>query len=166
MSKQPEKRLNREDQDFVLDLMNRYEPDLRKVVRGTMCELMPDEDMINDVLQDTYEAMCRQVDSIRTVEKKRAYIRTIATRCAIQECKRLTKNLPLEEDYPAPAAPPDGLDELLPKSTPSKDRRLLTQVYAYGNTPLEVARDTGENCDAVRQRLKRARDRLKRKMRK
>ena len=85
----------------------------------------------------------------------------IAARLAIQAHRRLGRDLPLDEDVPAPEDLSFNLDTILPCSLSPSDKRLLKRVYEEQDNIVDIAKEFGKKDTALRQQLKRARDRVK-----
>lgn len=155
--------LNQDDQAFVCEVLEKYHKRLIRTINHYVGLDYPDA--VEDILQDTFAAACAQVEDLKRYDSPEALLVTIAARTAQRELKRLRRELPLvDDDYPAPQEDIFGLEECLPNSTPPKDREILTLVYEHRDTPEEVARDKGIKPETIRQRLKRARDRLQKKL--
>lgn len=161
--KQKRKRrpLTPEEQSYAKALIEKYDPVIRRVVSARLEQRFYDE--FEDVVQNVYETICTQLDDFMTYDKPEALVVTITTRAVWRVHKRWKETVSItdEEALAAPTEPDIGLVEILPDGMPSGDRELLTAVYQNRKTEKEVAEATGEKPSTVRQRVKRARDRLK-----
>ncbi len=67
----------------------------------------------------------------------------------------------MDEDVPAPEDLSFNLDTILPCSLSPSDKRLLKRVYEEQDNIVDIAKEFGKKDTALRQQLKRARDRVK-----
>lgn len=100
MKKKPWKRLSQSDSEAVMRLVDEYQSSIKRIIVSVLKGQWPDA--VDDILQDTYEEICRQLNLIEEAENRRAYVCKIAARLAIQAHRRLGRDLPLDEDVPAP----------------------------------------------------------------
>lgn len=150
--------LTEEEQIFAKSLIDKYDKTIRRTVQANLYDEVGED--FEDVVQNVYEMICRQLDDFRSYKEPEALAYTIAARAARNRSRAYKETLPLTEDPPGRERDP-GLGELLPEDLPERDRELLTAVYERRDTVAETARDHGEKPAAVRQRLKRVRDRMK-----
>lgn len=127
MKKKPWKRLSQSDSEAVMRLVDEYQSSIKRIIVSVLKGQWPDA--VDDILQDTYEEICRQLNLIEEAENRRAYVCKIAARLAIQAHRRLGRDLPLDEDVPAPEDLSFNLDTILPCSLSPSDKRLLKRVY-------------------------------------
>lgn len=159
MKKKPWKRLSQSDSEAVMRLVDEYQSSIKRIIVSVLKGQWPDA--VDDILQDTYEEICRQLNLIEEAENRRAYVCKIAARLAIQAHRRLGRDLPLDEDVPAPEDLSFNLDTILPCSLSPSDKRLLKRVYEEQDNIVDIAKEFGKKDTALRQQLKRARDRVK-----
>ena len=114
MKKKPWKRLSQSDSEAVMRLVDEYQSSIKRIIVSVLKGQWPDA--VDDILQDTYEEICRQLNLIEEAENRRAYVCKIAARLAIQAHRRLGRDLPLDEDVPAPEDLSFNLDTILWKS--------------------------------------------------
>ncbi len=159
-TKAPLRPLTPEETAFVQNILSEYDAMLRRVIFHALGEEFRNEG--EDVLQDVYESVCRQVDDFRTCDNHTALLVTIASRSAYRTRRRLSKrvSVPLTEDIPVDETD-HGLLEILPPTTSDEDRRLLTKIYAERNTIAEEAEARNIKAPTLRQKLKRIRDELR-----
>lgn len=150
--------------EFVLSLIDKYGRLVRNIVSARLGDTYPDS--VEDAIQDTYEAFCRQADDIRRADHPSSYISTMALRYANREYHiRAEFDCPLPEDYLIADKPHEqGLEEILPASTSVKDRAILIRIFHEQLTAVEVADMVGSRPDAVRAEKKRALDRLRKRL--
>ena len=150
--------LTPEDRVYAQNLIEQYDTVIRKIIN---VQLDPDlKSEFEDLVQDVYERICVQLEDFKTYDSPEALVVTIATRAVWRKHRDRKETVPLADIYPA-GEEDRTLDDLLPLSTTPEDRRLLTAIYRDRDTEKEVAQDLGEKPATVRQRVKRARDRLK-----
>ena len=159
MKKKPWKRLSQSDSEAVMRLVDEYQSSIKRIIVSVLKGQWPDA--VDDILQDTYEEICRQLNLIEEAENRRAYVCKIVARLAIQAHRRLGRDLPLDEDVPAPEDLCIDLDTLLPCSLSPSDTRLLKRVYEEQDNIVDIAKEFGKKDTALRQQLKRARDQVK-----
>lgn len=152
--------LTPEEVVLVQNILREHDDTLRRVIYYALGPEFRDEG--EDVLQDVYVTVCKQVDDFKTCDKTEALLVTIATRSAYRARKKLSKRttIPLTEDIPADE-PDHGLMEILPPTVSDEDRRLLTKIYEDRNTIAEEAEVRNIKAPTLRQRLKRIRDELR-----
>ena len=155
-------RLTPEERAYAEELIQTYGVLIRHTARRYLGQDYAKD--MEDVVQDTYEAICRQVDQFAFYENKGALIVTITMRTAKRYRKKNNRFVPLEIELTAPERGPAGLDELLPRATSEGDRDLLNRFYVYRETTGQIATELGEQESTIRQRLKRARDRLRKRL--
>ncbi|MFQ7452009.1 MAG: RNA polymerase sigma factor [Flavonifractor plautii] len=112
MKKKPWKRLSQSDSEAVMRLVDEYQSSIKRIIVSVLKGQWPDA--VDDILQDTYEEICRQLNLIEEAENRRAYVCKIAARLAIQAHRKLGRDLPLDEDVPAPEDLSFNLDTILP----------------------------------------------------
>ena len=159
MKKKPWKRLSQSDSEAVMRLVDEYQSSIKRIIVSVLKGQWPDA--VDDILQDTYEEICRQLNLIEEAENRRAYVCKIVARLAIQAHRRLGRDLPLDEDVPAPEDLSFNLDTILPGSLSPSDKRLLKRVYEEQDNIVDIAKEFGKKDTALRQQLKRARDQVK-----
>ena len=151
MKKKPWKRLSQSDSEAVMRLVDEYQSSIKRIIVSVLKGQWPDA--VDDILQDTY--------LIEEAENRRAYVCKIAARLAIQAHRKLGRDLPLDEDVPAPEDLSFNLDTILPCSLSPSDKRLLKRVYEEQDNIVDIAKEFGKKDTALRQQLKRARDQVK-----
>lgn len=153
-------RLTKEQQDAAMEIIRKYDVMIRKIAAAYLGRERRSE--VEDVVQDVYEAICRQIEDVKRYESMEALVVRITVRRTWKVRKKLQGFVPLDEVSAKPSENVDpGLDEILPASTPQADRDILSRIYVQRDTAEEAAKDLGINAGTVRQRLKRARDRLR-----
>lgn len=152
--------LTTEEAAYVQSILREHDAKLRRVIYSILRQEFRDEG--EDVLQDVYETVCRQVDDFKVCDNHEALLVTIAARSAYRTRKRLCKRatVPLTEDIPT-SEPDYGLLEILPFSTSDKDRQLLAKIYEERNTITDEAEAQKIKAPTLRQRIKRIRDQLR-----
>lgn len=159
MRKKFRARLSPSDQEQVIQLMMEHRESIRRTIIFILDGQWPDA--VDDILQDTYEEICKQFELIQKAENPRAYVCKITARLAIHEKDLLSKNLPLNEDIFSAEVAPANLDAILPKELSRTDKKLLQLVYGDQESTVDIAKRLGKTDTAIRQQLRRARDRFK-----
>lgn len=103
--------------------------------------------------------------------KVKAFLGSVARHKALSRLRRPGPELPLEEDILLlPDEGPEALAERRERQQAVRqavealdptDRDIFVRYYYYGQKTPRIAKETGLKPDAVRQRLKRGRDRLR-----
>ena len=163
MRKKEIRPLSPEDQEYVRNFLQINDPLIRRVVARYMHPNTPAE--FEDLLQNTHEAICRQLDVFKTCENPEPLLRTIAMRQVWATNRKHRPTVPLLDTVSAPTED-RGLDELLPTSTPAADRELFEAVYVRRETLVELAAEKGCKPTTMHQRAKRARDHLRKELEK
>lgn len=159
MRKKSREKLSPSDQEKVIQLMMEHRESIRRTIISILDGQWPDA--VDDILQDTYEEICKTFDRIQTAENPRAYVCKITARLAIHEKDLLSRDLPLNEEICSAEAVPSGLDEILPKELSPADKKLLQLVYGDQENVVDIAKGLRKTDTAIRQQLRRARDRFK-----
>lgn len=150
--------LTPEDQIYAKRLIKKFDKTIRRVIAAYLDPSLKYE--AEDVVQNVYLMICQQLDDFRNYDSQEALVVTITTRAVKRLHRDWKDTVPLEDEYQAEDRDP-GLDEILPSSLSPGDRSLLISVYQDRNTERELADDLGEEPATIRQRVKRARDRLR-----
>ena len=150
--------LTPEEQVFAKNLIKKYDEKIRRVIKSKLNPQYAYE--FEDVVQNVYEMICKQLDDFKTYDKPEALVVTIAARAVSRLHRDWKETVPLSEDCVAKEED-KGLDEILPTDLSSGDKELLISVYQDRYTERETAENMGMNPSAVRQRMKRLRDRLR-----
>lgn len=158
MSEKKIKPLSQEDQIYSKALIEILNEKIRQTVRSNLGSDLSSE--FEDIVQSVYEAICKQLDDFKNCDNQEALAVTIAARAVWVFRRNHKPTEALSEDIPA-TEPDCGLDEILPSSTSKIDREVLTSVYERQDTMVELAADLGSSDSTVRQRLKRAKARLR-----
>jgi len=158
MRKKKVQPLSREDQIFAKELIQKLNATIYGVVRSYLDDDFSSD--FEDIVQSVYEEICTQLGDFRRCDSQKALATVIAARKVwhIQRDRRPTEVL--TDDVPAPEAN-RGLEDILPLSISDKDREILTSVYVAHDTMVELSADLGCPPETLRQRLKRAKARLK-----
>lgn len=143
---------------FAKNLIEKYDRLIRRVIASQLDPRLAYE--FEDVVQNVYEMICRQLEDFRRYDRPEALVVTIAARAVWRLHREWKETVPLPEDCAA-REEDKGLEELLPDRLPAGDRALLISVYQNRYTEREVAEGMGVSPAALRQRMKRARDRLR-----
>lgn len=72
MKKKPWKRLSQSDSEAVMRLVDEYQSSIKRIIVSVLKGQWPDA--VDDILQDTYEEICRQLNLIEEAENRRAYV--------------------------------------------------------------------------------------------
>lgn len=159
MSEKKIKPLSQEDQIYSKALIEVLNEKIRQTVRSNLGSDLSSE--FEDIVQSVYEAICKQLYDFKSCDNQEALAVTIAARAVWVFRRNHKPTEVLSEDIPA-TEPDCGLDEILPASTSDTDRKVLTSVFERQDTMVELAADLGVSDSTVRQRLKRAKARLRR----
>ena len=158
MGKKEIKPLSKKDQVYAKNLLKEMDEVIRRVIHACLDAQLSSE--FEDIIQDVYEAVCTQLDDFKSCANQEALMVTITTR-RVWNFQRDHKQVEaLSEDIPATEAD-FGLDELLPHSTSQADKEILISAYVHQDTMVELSGDLGCSPETLRQRLKRAKGRLK-----
>lgn len=152
------KRLSKADQKYAKELIHKLDGTIRRVVRFYLDEALSSE--FEDIVQSIYETICMQLDDFKKCDNQEALVVTISARKVWHTQRDWKTTEELTEDIPA-MEEDRGLDSILPLSTSAADRAILTAAYEHRDTMKELSADLGCSSAMLRQRLKRARDRLK-----
>lgn len=149
--------------------IDRYTPYVSAVVRNILGRAMTEQD-IEETVSDTFVTLWRSREKIRPGQAK-GYLGAIARSRALNRLRLAGSDLALEEDILSlPEAGPEALaegrerDEAVRRAVQSltePDREIFVRHYYYGQSAADVAALLGMTPEAVRQRLKRGRDRLR-----
>lgn len=152
------KPLSSEDQLYAKALIKKYDKTVRRVISAYLDPKLMAE--FEDVVQNVYEAICSQLDDFRTYNSQEALVVTIASRAVWRVHRNRKETVPLADEHQAKEMD-RGLEDIFPSSISDEDKKLLISIYEHMDTEKEVADDMGEKPATIRQRVKRARDRLK-----
>ena len=166
--------LRRKDPEGLGWLIERYTNYVGAVVWSILGGRMSVQDA-EEVSSDVFVILWKNADKPRP-GKVKAYLSAIARCQAINKLRELGQELPLEEDVLSlpdqgpeaeleqrerEAALRDALDAM-----GEPDREIFLRHYYYNQTSAQIAGAMAMRPDAVRQRLKRGRDRLRREFEK
>lgn len=152
------KPLSKEDRIYAKELICELDGTIRRVVRSYLGTDVSSE--FEDVVQSVYETICVQLDDFKKCDSQEALAVVIAARKVWRVRRDRKPTEELSEDMPASEDDP-GLEDIFPLSISDVDREILTSVYVYQDTMEELSVDLVCPAATLRQRLKRARDRLK-----
>lgn len=153
--------LSKEDQVYAQELIWKLEGTICRVVRSYLDVKLSFE--FEDIVQGIYEQICKQLGDFKTCNNPYALAATIAARAVWRIQRKWKPTEELAEDIPA-AEENRGLAEILPSSISDADKELLTSVYERQDTMVELSADLGCSAPTLRQRLKRARARLRKEI--
>jgi len=156
MSREP---LTPEDRAFAEELSNKYYGLIKRIAKRRIKSDPAIE--LEDVIQDVYLMICKQVADFRETDTPEALIWTMTTRRVDWLRKTAPRHEPLSENASASDAPDLGIEEYYTDDMSDFDKFLLDEVYTKQETIADVARDIDMPAPRLRQRLKRARDKLK-----
>ena len=115
-----------------------------------------------DVLQEVFCKRLYRAPEFETAEQERRWLfRVAVNQCRDELRRRHRTELPLTEELPAPEDFDMGLWELA-AALPEKQRTVIHLHYAEGWTVEEIAGLLGTSAPAVKMRLKRGREALRR----
>lgn len=115
-----------------------------------------------DILQEVFCKRLYRAPDFETAEQERRWLFRVAVNQCRDELRRgHRKNVELTEEVPAPGSMDLGLWELV-STLPEKQRTVLYLHYAEGWTVEEIAKILGTTASAVKMRLKRGREALRR----
>lgn len=115
-----------------------------------------------DVLQEVFCKRLYRAPEFETAEQERRWLFRVAVNQCRDELRRKRRtDTALTEDLPAPAETDLGLWELV-RTLPENQRTVIHLHYAEGWTVEEIAKILGTTVPAVKMRLKRGRDALRR----
>lgn len=114
-----------------------------------------------DVLQEVFCKRLYRAPEFETAEQERRWLFRVAVNQCRDELRRSRRTeVPLTEALPVPEQPDLGLWELV-TALSEKQRTVLHLHYAEGWTVEEIASILGTSVPAVKMRLKRGRDALR-----
>ena len=153
-------RLSAEEREFIHALFLEHS----RALRGYAASLGFPGDAGEDLLQETFLIAIRQVDALRTCPSPGAYLLRVLRNVigyrlrSMKYASALAERLERQEETWDEADP-----ETLYRGTVSdEDLRLLLRCYRDGWSHKELARELGIEPGALKMRLKRARERLRR----
>lgn len=152
------KPLSKADQVYAKELIREFDGTIRRVVRSHLGDDLSSE--FEDIVQSIYETICIQLDDFKKCGSQEALVVTIATRKVWHMQRDWKPTEELTEDILAIESD-RGLGNILPASISDTDRAILIAAYENRDTMEELSTDWGCPSAKLRQRLKRARDRLK-----
>lgn len=115
-----------------------------------------------DVLQEVFCKRLYRAPEFASAEQERRWLfRVAVNQCRDELRRRHRTELPLAEDLPVPEDLDLGLWELV-AALPEKQRTVIHLRYAEGWTVEEIAGLLGTSVPAVKMRLKRGREALRR----
>ena len=115
-----------------------------------------------DVLQEVFCKRLYRAPEFGTAEQERRWLFRVAVNQCRDELRRKHRTeTALTKDLPAPAEADLGLWELM-RTLPENQRTVIHLHYAEGWTVEEIAKILGTTVPAVKMRLKRGRDALRR----
>ena len=122
---------------------------------------------VEDVIQETFLRACTNFYKMIQFDSPEAWLVAVCHNVAVDEAKRCMRLREFVDstDHTNGCAVPDSLDEILPHDTLPEERDLLVRYYVHHDSTEEIARDLKLKPAAVRQRLVRAREKLKKKLR-
>lgn len=161
--------LRNHDPDGLAWFMDRYTHYVGAVVWSILGGRMSVQDA-EEVSSDVFVALWKNAEKPRP-GKVKAYLSAIARCQAINKLRDAGQELPLEEDLLV--IPDEGLEERLEQkeqaqclrralmAMKAEDREIFLRHYYYGQTGPQIAAAMHMSPAAVRQRLKRGRDKLR-----
>lgn len=152
------KPLSSSDQIYAKELIRKLDRKIRQCVGSYLDPGLSSE--FEDIVQSVYEQICRQLEDFKTCDSPAALVSVIAARAVWHVHRDRKPTQELTEDIPAAEAD-CGLGEILPAHISDRDREILTAVYERQDTMEELARDLRCPSPTLRQRLKRAKARMK-----
>ena len=163
MNREKIKPLSKEDQIYAKELIQKLDGTIRRVVRSYLDADLSSE--FDDIVQSIYEQICKQLDDFKKCDSPEALVTVMAARRVWHIQRDWKPTELLSEDTPA-AEENHGLEDILPSSISDRDREILTAVYERMDTMEDLSTDWGCSAATLRQRLKRAKDRLKKTLEK
>lgn len=162
--------LRKRDPEGLAWFIDRYTNYVGAVVWSILGGRMSVQDA-EEVSSDVFVALWKNAEKPRP-GKVKAYLSTIARCQAMNKLRELGRELPLEEDVLV--IPDEGMEERLEQkeleqtlrqalaAMEAADREIFLRYYYYGQTSAQIAGAMHMSPEAVRQRLKRGRDKLRR----
>lgn len=130
------------------------------IYRLAMAQLRNQADA-EDAYQDVFLKLIRANPTFQSEAHQKAWLLRVTVNCCKDQLKKASRrNLPLEEQIPAPEAAPSALEEALKKLS-MQHRALIHLYYFEGYKSEEIAGLMEMNPSTVRSGLKRARAKLK-----
>ncbi len=156
-------------ENALRQIIDKYTAYVCTIIRNTVGERMAHED-IEEVASDVFFALWESVDKLKK-ENLKAYLGAIARNKAINKLREIRENLPLGEEFiAADDTPEDTLildaersavkSAILAMETP--DRDIFLRHYYGTQTVAAIASETGMTESAIKHRLVRGREKLRR----
>jgi RNA polymerase sigma-70 factor (ECF subfamily) len=150
-----------DEQEFAA-LYAQHERDLGRFLLGMLRSIPAAE----EALQDVWETAWGERAQLRAHDDPRGWLFATARHRALRELRRSrTAGRLLASLFHGHEAAPDASEatavaDLLARALSPQDRALFVLRYAHGFTSIELAAMSGMSAAAIRQRLRRARERL------
>lgn len=135
-----------------------YGPALYRFCRMQMGNVADAEDVLQEVF---CKRLYRAPDFTSAEQERRWLFRVAVNQCRDELRRKHRTDTALTNDLPAPAGADLGLWELV-RTLPENQRTVIHLHYAEGWTVEEIAKILGTTVPAVKMRLKRGRDTLRR----
>lgn len=163
------KRLQAGSEDALCYFIRRYTAYVSAIVWRTLGQSMTAQDA-EEVISDVFLTLWRRCDRVQP-DKLRPWLAAVAHNAALSKLRRIQNTIPLEEDQIELAGSgPEAMVEdaersrLVTQAVDSlgePDRTIFLRHYYYRQSTSIIADGLDMKPDAVRQRLKRGRDRLR-----
>lgn len=115
-----------------------------------------------DVLQEVFCKRLYRAPQFPSPEQERRWLFQVAVnQCRDERKRRCRRDVPLDEALPAPEISDAGLWEQV-AALPEKQRAVIHLHYGEGYTVEEIAKILGVGISAVKMRMKRGREALRR----
>ena len=152
------------DHSAFAELVRRYE----RAAAATAWRILWDHHAVQDVTQNTFVEVFRQLGKLRNPARFGAWVMQIARREALRIARRTCRTEPLEAndetgEFVEANLLQDHLAELLAAigGLPEQERIVVGMRYLDGHSVTEIARLTGRPVGTVTKQLSRAVERLK-----
>lgn len=152
--------------------IRRYTPYVSAVVWKTLSGSMSEQDA-EEVISDVFLTLWRRCGSVKP-GKLRPWLAAVAHNAALMKLRQCRKEVELDEDFiELPEKGPEAAVEASERaalvmeavdSLGEPDRTIFLRHYYYRQGTAFIAESLDMKPDAVRQRLKRGRDRLRTKL--
>lgn len=163
------RRLQSGSEDALCFFIRRYTAYVSAIVWKTLSRSMTAQDA-EEVISDVFLTLWRRCDRVQP-DKLRPWLAAVAHNAALTKLRKIQNTIPLEDDRLEVAGNgPDAVVEdaersvLVTQAVDSlgePDRTIFLRHYYYRQSTAHIAEQLDMKPDAVRQRLKRGRDRLR-----
>lgn len=164
---QKKKSLTPQEQAYAKEICEKYHDTVVRIINAYLGPDLTRER--EDITQDVFRMVCEQLDDFKSYDNPEALVFKMTARRVQAVRKKLERYVPLPDENALIME--DGVQgadlfEWFPNSLPDKDKEVLQKVYGEKRDVAEAAAEIGVPAATMRQRLKRAKDRLRKELKK